>query len=193
MSGPAASPPGKRPLPGGFEALRPASIAAVACVWRDGKCAAPIWARLPAALPAPLTPPAGECGMPRAAKPSPDMHFVRVRWMVVIHVHPGRAASWMRRSASRAALCLPPGHPNASLPKHSCVQEHVQQALPAALHARGLLQQSAALAADATYAGAGGSAVVALFCCLLLGPLSRLPQLPSHSLLTSSQHPNLNC
>ncbi|PRW60397.1 hypothetical protein C2E21_0857 [Chlorella sorokiniana] len=48
-----------------------------------------------------------ERAMPRAAKASPDTHFVR---------------------------------------------EHVQQALPAALHARGLLQQTAAVAADATYA-----------------------------------------
>ncbi|KAI7842842.1 hypothetical protein COHA_003587 [Chlorella ohadii] len=51
--------------------------------------------------------PPGERATPRAAKPPPDMHFVR---------------------------------------------EHVQQALPAALHARGLLQQTSAVAADATYA-----------------------------------------
>ncbi len=153
MSSPDGSPPGETASRLACLACPAASGCPRSLIQADSGsmgCTPHPWPTAAAAPPAAA--PAGERATPRAAKPPPDMHFVRVSWCSNLGCSQ-RATYHCRASWSQA-----PAHPLVTLVSLSALslelQQHVQQALPAALHARGLLQQTSAVAADATYAGA---------------------------------------
>ena len=109
MASPTSSPPGESRCP---LACSGRSVARTTPRWhaqRDRGQMARAAACPPLTAPPPPTPPAGERAAPRPAKPSPDLHFIRVRTL------PGTCTAWYQVLPRVACcrLCSPPGQRTA--------------------------------------------------------------------------------